>query len=66
MERRTINPWTWQERFGFQQANEVTGAERVLYCAGQTSVDGNGNPTVPCFGAKNGLMQTTGEASVSP
>ena len=44
MERRTINPWTWQERFGFQQANEVTGAERVLYCAGQTSVDGNGQP----------------------
>jgi enamine deaminase RidA (YjgF/YER057c/UK114 family) len=44
MERRTINPWTWQERFGFQQANEVTGAERVLYCAGQTSVDGDGQP----------------------
>jgi len=44
MERRTVNPWTWQERFGFQQANEVTGAERVLYCAGQTSVDGNGQP----------------------
>ena len=44
MEKRTINPWTWQERFGFQQANEVTGAERVLYCAGQTSVDDNGQP----------------------
>src|SRR5437763_16012912 len=44
MERRTINPWTWQERFGFQQANEVVGAERVLYCAGQTSVDADGRP----------------------
>jgi enamine deaminase RidA (YjgF/YER057c/UK114 family) len=44
MEKRVINPWTWQERFGFQQANEVTGAERVLYCAGQTSVDENGQP----------------------
>jgi enamine deaminase RidA (YjgF/YER057c/UK114 family) len=44
MQKRVINPWSWQERFGFQQANEVTGAERVLYCAGQTSVDGDGQP----------------------
>ena len=44
MEKRVINPWTWQERFGFQQANEVVGAERVLYCAGQTSVDADGRP----------------------
>ena len=44
MEKREINPWTWQERFGFQQATEVTGAERVLYCAGQTAVDENGQP----------------------
>lgn len=44
MEKRVINPWSWQERFGFQQANEVVGAQRVLYCAGQTSVDGDGQP----------------------
>jgi len=44
MEKRVINPWTWQERFGFEQAQEVTGAERVLYCAGQASVDENGEP----------------------
>jgi enamine deaminase RidA (YjgF/YER057c/UK114 family) len=44
MEKRVINPWTWQDRFGFVQANEVTGAERVLYCAGQTSVDADGQP----------------------
>ena len=44
MEKRVINPWTWQEPFGFQQANEVVGAERVLYCAGQTSVDAEGRP----------------------
>jgi enamine deaminase RidA (YjgF/YER057c/UK114 family) len=42
MEKRTINPWTWQERAGFQQAVETTGAERVLWCAGQTSLDANG------------------------
>jgi enamine deaminase RidA (YjgF/YER057c/UK114 family) len=44
MERRVINPWTWQDQFGFVQAHEVTGAERTLYCAGQTSNDGDGNP----------------------
>ncbi len=37
MERRNVNPWTWQDQFGFSQAIEVTGAERVLFCAGQTS-----------------------------
>src|SRR5436305_13743300 len=44
MEKEIINPWTWQDRFGFVQANKVTGAEQVLYCAGQTSVDEDGNP----------------------
>lgn len=44
MEKQVINPWTWQDRFGFVQANRIMGAEQVLYCAGQTSVDGDGNP----------------------
>jgi enamine deaminase RidA (YjgF/YER057c/UK114 family) len=44
MERRVINPWTWQEQFGFVQANEATGMERVLFCAGQASVDAEGQP----------------------
>jgi 2-iminobutanoate/2-iminopropanoate deaminase len=39
METRTVNPWTWQDRFGFSQAIEVKHGERVLYCAGQTSSD---------------------------
>jgi enamine deaminase RidA (YjgF/YER057c/UK114 family) len=42
-----VNPWTWQDQFGFSQAVEVTGADRVLYCAGQTSSDGEGNPVHP-------------------
>ena len=41
---RAVNPWQWQDQFGFSQAIEVRGAERVLYCAGQTSVDANGAP----------------------
>ena len=44
MERRVINPWKWQDSFGFVQANEVTGAQRTLICSGQTSVDENGAP----------------------
>ena len=38
-ETRAVNPWRWQDQFGFSQGIEVRGAERVLYCAGQTSVD---------------------------
>lgn len=44
MEKRIINPWTWQDAFGFVQAHETSGATRVLFCAGQTSVDENGLP----------------------
>jgi enamine deaminase RidA (YjgF/YER057c/UK114 family) len=42
-QRRIINPWTWQDKYGFVQANEVSGAGRTLYCAGITSVDDDGN-----------------------
>ena len=44
MERRIVNPWTWQDQFGFVQANETSGVERVLLCSGQTSVDADGQP----------------------
>jgi enamine deaminase RidA (YjgF/YER057c/UK114 family) len=42
MEKRSVNPWAWQDNFGFSQAIEFKGHERVLVCAGQTSVDGDG------------------------
>jgi enamine deaminase RidA (YjgF/YER057c/UK114 family) len=44
VDSRIINPWTWQDQFGFVQAHEVSGGERALYCAGQTSVDADGSP----------------------
>jgi enamine deaminase RidA (YjgF/YER057c/UK114 family) len=44
MERRAVNPWTWQDQFGYVQANEASGVERVLVCSGQTSVDADGQP----------------------
>jgi enamine deaminase RidA (YjgF/YER057c/UK114 family) len=47
MERRTINPWRWQEALAFAQATEVRGPHRVLYCAGQASVDADGRTLHP-------------------
>ena len=44
MDKRIINPWTWQDQYGYVQANEASGHSRVLWCAGQTSVDEDGNP----------------------
>jgi enamine deaminase RidA (YjgF/YER057c/UK114 family) len=44
VERQTIDPWTWQDQFGFVQANAVTGGDRTIYCSGQTSMDADGNP----------------------
>ncbi len=44
MPTRAINPWTWQDRLDFSQAIEVVGAEAVVYCAGQVSVDADGRP----------------------
>jgi len=47
MERRAINPWAWQEQFGFAQAIDISDAKRTLLCSGQTSVDDEGNPVYP-------------------
>ncbi|HYU39176.1 MAG TPA: RidA family protein [Acidimicrobiia bacterium] len=47
VERTAVNPWTWSLQFGFNQGEIVEGATRVLFCAGQTSVDGDGNPQHP-------------------
>lgn len=44
MERRIINPWKWQDEFGFVQAIEVTEAQRTLICSGQASQAGDGAP----------------------
>lgn len=44
MNREIINPWTWQDQFGFVHANKVSAAETVLFCAGQTSSNADGAP----------------------
>lgn len=47
MEQRKVNPWKWQDQYGFSQGIEVSNASRVLYCAGQASVDDSGKPAHP-------------------
>jgi enamine deaminase RidA (YjgF/YER057c/UK114 family) len=47
VDRRVVNPWTWQEQFAFVQANEISGAQHMLVAAGQASVDGDGRPLHP-------------------
>ena len=40
--RALVNPWTWQDQFGFTQAVTVTEPQRWVFCAGQASVDTEG------------------------
>ncbi len=47
MERTAVNPWQWSMIFGFNQGELVEGANRVLFCSGQTSVDADGAPQHP-------------------
>jgi len=42
--RTPVNPWPWSLQFGFNQGEVVDGPNRVLFCSGQTSVDGSGAP----------------------
>ena len=42
MEKRQVNPWTWQERSGFSHAWRVDGAESVVFVAGQGPVSAEG------------------------
>ncbi len=44
MKRTPINPWSWSLNVGYNQAEIVEGTARQLICAGQTAVDGEGNP----------------------
>ena len=44
MTRTEVNPWEWSKAFGFSQAVEVRGAERVLICSGQTGIAADGSP----------------------
>ncbi len=42
MEKRTINPWKWQDGRHYVQAVEVQQVQGTLYCAGQAAVHPDG------------------------
>lgn len=44
MVRNDVNPWEWSKPFGFSQAVDVRGAERMLICSGQTAIAADGSP----------------------
>lgn len=45
MQTQVVNPWTWQDAFGFVQANLISEVQQVLLCSGQISIDASGSPT---------------------
>ncbi|SDX72997.1 RidA family protein [Roseicitreum antarcticum] len=47
MQRTAVNPWDWSLKLGYNQAEIIEGTSRQLICAGQTAVDGDGNPQHP-------------------
>lgn len=47
MQRTPVNPWDWSLKFGYNQAEIIEEPSRQLICAGQTAVDGEGNPQHP-------------------
>jgi enamine deaminase RidA (YjgF/YER057c/UK114 family) len=44
LERTDVNPWEWSKAFGFSQAVQIAGGQRVVFCAGQTASGPDGTP----------------------
>ena len=44
MEKRIINPWAYQDNFGYVQAVEIKNPQGTLYCSGQAALDAQGKP----------------------
>jgi 2-iminobutanoate/2-iminopropanoate deaminase len=55
MRQAKINPWEWQDQYGFSQAIEVSSARRLLFCAGQIALDADGKVT--CAGDMRGQIE---------
>jgi enamine deaminase RidA (YjgF/YER057c/UK114 family) len=72
MDRTDVNPWEWSKAFGFSQAVEVRGFERILICSGQTGISEDGSPpsssdmgdqVKKAFGNLNAVLLAAGLAS---
>jgi len=44
MSLKVVNPWKWQDPLHFSHAVEAPAGSRVVFLAGQTSVDPDGRP----------------------
>lgn len=42
MEKTQVNPWSWQDNFGFSQAWRVDGARSVVFISGQVPLSAEG------------------------
>jgi enamine deaminase RidA (YjgF/YER057c/UK114 family) len=47
VQKRQIDPWTWQKRFGFAQAWRVDGPESIVFVAGQAPISPEGEVVAP-------------------
>ena len=42
MEKTQVNPWSWQDQFGYSQAWKVDDAQSVVFLAGQVALAPDG------------------------
>tara|TARA_R110000868_G_scaffold111773_1_gene301523 strand:- start:26404 stop:26868 length:465 start_codon:yes stop_codon:yes gene_type:complete len=56
VEKRSINPWNWQDSRNYVQAVEVKNVVGTLYVSGQTAIDADGNSSTEDM--KSQLIQT--------
>jgi 2-iminobutanoate/2-iminopropanoate deaminase len=42
MERTQVNPWSWQDQFGFSQAWRVDDGRAVIFASGQAAISAEG------------------------
>jgi reactive intermediate/imine deaminase len=42
VDRRQVNPWTWQDAAGFSQAWRVEGARSIVFVSGQAPISADG------------------------
>jgi enamine deaminase RidA (YjgF/YER057c/UK114 family) len=47
MKRTPVNPWSWSQEMGFNQAEILEGHRRELVVAGQTAMSADGEPQHP-------------------
>src|SRR3954464_14128636 len=42
MNKKQVNPWAWQDQFGFSQAWRVDGAQSIVFVSGQAPISPEG------------------------